>query len=35
MHFLDAVEVLPDETTQTLKEKVFTKMKDYYVANSE
>jgi 1-acyl-sn-glycerol-3-phosphate acyltransferase len=35
MHFLPAVEALPNDNVQSLKEKVFTLMKDYYVANKK
>ena len=35
MHFLEPVKVSKDDTSQTLKEKVFAIMTDYYVANSE
>ena len=33
MHFLPAVDVLPTDTAQSLKERVFVMMRDYYVAN--
>jgi 1-acyl-sn-glycerol-3-phosphate acyltransferase len=33
MHFLEPVEVLPDDTVQNLKERVFVLMRDYYAAN--
>ena len=35
MHFLEPVEILPTETAQSLKEKVFVIMRDYYVANKK
>ncbi|HVM87019.1 MAG TPA: lysophospholipid acyltransferase family protein [Puia sp.] len=33
MHFLSPVEVAPSDTVQSLKQRIFTIMKDYYVAN--
>lgn len=33
MHFLDPVAVLPDDTVESLKERVFRIMWDYYLAN--
>ncbi|HLK30061.1 MAG TPA: lysophospholipid acyltransferase family protein [Puia sp.] len=35
MHFLEPVEVSQNDTAQMLKEKVFTIMKDYYIANKK
>ena len=35
MHFLKPVEILPGDTTQSLKEKVFVIMRDYYIANKK
>src|ERR1022692_284523 len=35
MHFLEPVEVLPTDTSRSLKEKIFVMMRDYYVANNE
>lgn len=35
IHFLPAVDILPDDSVDSLRERVYTIMKDYYVANEK
>jgi hypothetical protein len=34
MHFLPAIPVLPEDTCESIKQRAFKIMEDYYVANS-